>query len=308
MADINDVNIRLLDTTLLLVFLGIMKHGQATAVAREMGLTQPAVSHALKRLRTLYNDPLFLRRAHGLEPTAFARELEPMVRHIVDLISDTLTDQGAFDHTEIAVDLRIGAFDYEMTTIVPELVVALREANSKVNIHAFPLSNHEGLDALKSGQIDLAIGYFDFPAAFSDQFIADKLVTDKYVLVAREGHPLLAGEMSIADYAQAEHMLVSPFGARRTFVDHALRLHGYERVIKTTMPSLIGALSIVENSDLVVTLPERVARKNVSRFNCGFSPLPFDGGKFDLHAVRHARDGKSAVHLWTLDRVRSLVV
>ena len=74
MTDISQVNLRLIDTTVLLIFLGLMRHRKATDVAREMGLTQPAVSHALKRLRTLYEDPLFLRRAHGLEPTSLAQE------------------------------------------------------------------------------------------------------------------------------------------------------------------------------------------------------------------------------------------
>ena len=89
MSDINEIDLRLVDTTILLVFLGAMRHRQATAVAREMGLTQPAVSHALKRLRNLYGDPLFLRRAHGLEPTSVAHELEPKVRRIVRLLSET---------------------------------------------------------------------------------------------------------------------------------------------------------------------------------------------------------------------------
>ena len=97
MNSINEIDLRRVDTTILLVFLGIMRHRKATAVAHEMGLTQPAVSHALKRLRNLYNDPLFLRRAHGLEPTALAHELEPKVRRIVRLISETLDGAEAFD-------------------------------------------------------------------------------------------------------------------------------------------------------------------------------------------------------------------
>ena len=96
MTDINDINIRLIDSTMLLVFLRTMRHKKATAVAKEMGLTQPAVSHALKRLRILFKDPLFLRRAHGLEPTALARELEPKVENIIRLISQTIKGSEQF--------------------------------------------------------------------------------------------------------------------------------------------------------------------------------------------------------------------
>ena len=126
MRDINQVDLRLIDTTILLVFLGAMRHRQATAVAREMGLTQPAVSHALKRLRNLYDDPLFLRRAHGLEPTALAHELEPKVRRIVRLISETLEGAEEFSPDTAATTLKIGAFDYELTGIIPKLVAELR--------------------------------------------------------------------------------------------------------------------------------------------------------------------------------------
>ncbi len=90
MRDINEIDIRLVDTTILMVFLSAMRNRKATAVAKEMGLTQPAVSHALNRLRVIFDDRLFLRRAHGLEPTALAHELEPKVRKIVSLISETL--------------------------------------------------------------------------------------------------------------------------------------------------------------------------------------------------------------------------
>ena len=125
MRDINQIDIRLIDTTILLVFLATMRHRKATAIAHEMGLTQPAVSHALKRLRNLYDDPLFLRRAHGLEPTALARELEPKVRRIVRLISETLEGSEEFDPKTVVTSLRIGAFDYELTGIIPQLVTEL---------------------------------------------------------------------------------------------------------------------------------------------------------------------------------------
>ena len=116
MSDINQIDLRLVDTTILLVFLGAMRHRQATAVAREMGLTQPAVSHALKRLRKLYDDPLFLRRAHGLEPTALAHELEPKVRRIVRLISQTLEGADEFDDIFWHVALLFGCFSCEWET------------------------------------------------------------------------------------------------------------------------------------------------------------------------------------------------
>lgn len=303
MRDINENDLRLIDTTLLLVFLGTMRHRQATAVARDLGLTQPAVSYALKRLRNLYDDPLFLRRAHGLEPTAFAHELEPKVRRIVRLLTETLEGADEFDPSTIQTDLKVGAFDYELTGIIPRLVADLQNVSPGINVHAFPIYNDEALEALTQGQLDLAIGYFDFSLRNETSFVVHELYSEGYVLAARKQHPILNQDLSLQRIAAAQHLLISPFGPNRNFVDHALTLRGYKRNIKTVVPSLFAALSIIENSDLVATLPKRVAQNNGGRFAISYKPLPMDGGAFRLHAVRHKRDATNPLHLWLLDRL-----
>ena len=307
MRDINTVDLRLLDTSVLMVFLGLMRHRKATAVAREMGLTQPAISHALKRLRTLYNDPLFLRRAHGLEPTALARGLEPKVQQIVRLLAETLSDKGDFDPSSEAFEFRLGSFDYENATLVAQLVADLRTINPGIRLHAYPLTNRDALDALVQGRIDMAIGYFDAPLKDRDDLRADMLCIERYVVVARQNHPLLAGTMTLAQFAGANHLLVSPYGPVRTMVDHALQLQGLTRNIQTTVPSLFGALTVVEQSDLIVTMPCRVVSQHTQRFHISYAPTPFAGGAFLLHSVRHSRDAKTAVHDWMLERLRMLV-
>lgn len=307
MTDINKIDLRLIDTTILLVFLGIMRHRKATAVADEMGLTQPAVSHALKRLRNLYDDPLFLRRAHGLEPTALARELEPKVRRIVRLLSETLEGAEEFDPGTAATDLKIGAFDYELTGIIPQLVTELRNVSPNISVHAFPLHNYDALDALAQGQIDLSIGYFDIPVRSRESFVAEELYSEQYVLAARRDHPLFSVDMTLKQIAAANHLLISPYGPVRNLLDHALHLRGLKRNIQTIVPSLFAALSIVESSDLVVTLPKRVAQSNARRFNITHKPLPIEGGTFQLHAVRHVRDATNPLHIWLSERLRSVV-
>ena len=284
-----------------------MRHRQATAVAREMGLTQPAVSHALKRLRNLYGDPLFLRRAHGLEPTALAHELEPKIRRIIRLMSETLEGPEEFVPSTATTTLKIGAFDYELTGIIPKLVSELRNVSPNMIVHAFPLQNQEALQAMVQGHIDLAIGYFDFPPNRDAQFVAQTLYSEHYVLAGRRDHPLFLADLTLERVAQAHHLLISPYGPNRNLVDHALHLQGLKRNIQTVVPSLFAALSIVENSDFVVTLPSRVARNNAHRFNIIAKPLPIDGGTFQLHAVRHIRDANNPIHIWLLDKIRAIV-
>ncbi|EAR52897.1 transcriptional regulator, LysR family protein [Oceanicola granulosus HTCC2516] len=307
MTDISHVNLRLIDTTVLLIFLSLMRHRKATEVAREMGLTQPAVSHALKRLRTLYEDPLFLRRAHGLEPTALAHELEPKIRRIVRLLSQTLENPDQFDPASTATDLRIGAFDYELTTVIPKLAAEMRTLSPSINVHAYPLVYTEALDALVHGRLDLAIGYFDIPLRSEATFVVEDLYSERYVLAGRRGHPLLSDNPTLEEMAQADHLLVSPHGLIRNRVDEALRMQGYQRNIRTVVPSLFAALSIIENSELVMTLPERVAVGNWQPFDIVHKPLPIDVGDFQLQAVRHARDANSPLHAWLLENLRRIV-
>ena len=306
MSDINQIDLRLVDTTILLVFLGAMRHRKATLVAQEMGLTQPAVSHALKRLRNLYNDPLFLRRAHGLEPTALALELEPKIREIVRKISETLAGPDAFDPLSASIDLRLGAFDYELTSILPLLVARLHRISPGVRIHAFPLHNQEALEAVKASQVDLAIGYFDFPATADRSFLSEKLYTENYVLAGRREHPLLTEDLTTERMSRARYLQISPYGPIQNLVDHALQLKGYSRSVHTVVPSLFSALSIVESSDLLVTLPRRVADVNTHKFGITYRPLPMSGGEFPIHAVRHTRDASNPLHFWLVEQLHEV--
>ncbi len=306
MSDINQIDLRLVDTTILLVFLGAMRHRKATTVAAEMGLTQPAVSHALKRLRRLYDDQLFLRRAHGLEPTAFAFELEPKVRRILRLISETLDGPEPFQPGSANFDLRIGAFDYESSGLIPYLIADLQTTAPKVNVHTFPLDNQDALEALVQGQIDLSVGYFDFPTERESSFIYQKLYDETYVIAGRKDHPIFAEPLTLQCIASEQHLLISPRGPRRNLVDHAMALHGLQRQVRTVVPSLLSALPIIETSDQLVVLPKRVAERNADRFQFEFQDVPIDGGSFELHAVRHVRNARNPFHIWleaTLSRL-----
>ena len=109
------------------------------------------------------------------------------------------------------------------------------------------------------------------------------------------------------DITRADHLLISPFGPIRDLVDQALHLQGLKRRIQTIVPSLFAALSIVESSDLVVILPDRVARNNAQRFNITHQPLPIEGGTFQLHAMRHIRDANNPLHHWMLQQLHQVI-
>ena len=303
MSDISEINLRLLDGTVLQVFLSVMRLRKATLAAEEMGLSQPAISHALGRLRRLYGDPLFLRKSHGLEPTALARELEPRVRRIVRLMSETLHEPKEFNPESSEVTARIAAYDYELATIIPQLISRTSQFHANIRVETLTLSSNDALNGLVNNRIDLALGFFEtLPIGQSTApFEYEDLYVENYVVVGRRGHPLLAREFSLERYAASLHLLVLPAGVAKGVVDYALSVLGLRRNVYATVPLFFPALTLLENSDMIATLPRRVAERNAARFNLEYLALPLEGTSFPVRAVRHARDSNSRFHDWMVE-------
>jgi DNA-binding transcriptional LysR family regulator len=300
MADINTIDLRRIDTGLLLVFLGLMRHRKSGVVAEEMGLTQPAISHALKRMRGIWGDPLFLRQPQGLEPTAVALALEPRVRQIIDLLGETLRGPEAFDPATSPQRLRIAAYDYELATILPPLLSQLATGAPSMTVHALPLQREAALAALVDGTIDLALGFFD---AVSDPFLATTLHDETYRVTARAGHPLLDA-LTAETYAEARHLLVAPRGDVRGIVDQALALRGMTRQVAAAVPLFFPALATLADSTMVATMPTRVVERFAAHFGLDSRPLPFEVPSFPVSAVRHRRDARSPMLDWVLAQLR----
>ncbi|MEM6693569.1 MAG: LysR substrate-binding domain-containing protein [Pseudomonadota bacterium] len=305
MSDISHNDIRRVDPTSLMVFLALMRHRKGTVAALELGLTQPAISHSLKRMREVYGDPLFLRRSHGLEPTALARDLEPKIREIIHLIGQSLAPSAEFIPSDAIAQFRLGAFDFELTTILPALVARLRQHAPNIAIHSFQIANEQALDALRDGQLDMLVGYLERPWRDDPSMVQSHLYSETYVAVARRCHPLLAGPFTWEEFARADHLQVSPSGPKRNIIDHALQLEGLSRNVRTIVPSLFSALAVLQQTDLIGTLPKRVAAQHAERFDLAFRPLPMTGRAFDLHAVRHMRDARNAMHQWMVDQIKA---
>jgi len=307
MADMSDNNIRLLDTTLILIFLGLMRHRKSTVVANDMGLTQPAISRALKRLRSIYDDALFIRKPHGLEPTSRARALEPGLRQALRTIQDTLAAPGPFDPGTAQIALTIAAFDYELATILPGLISDPALSGGNVRITTLPVSSDEALDGLMNGSIDLALGFVETleqrgPAS---PFHADHLYDESYVIVGRQNHPLFDEPIGIEEYAGALHLFIASRAEVRGIVDHALRMRSLDRHVTATVPHFFPALEILSRSSLIATMPLRLAANFARRFGLDHRPLPFDLPRFPVRAVRHIRDSESPVHDWLIVRLRA---
>ena len=291
MSDIDKMRLRRLDLTVLLVFAGLMRTRKATAVAAEMGLTQSSVSHALGRLRGVFGDPLFLRRPHGLEPTAVATALEGPVRAAIEALAGALSGPPAFDPGAFRGVVRIGAFDSEQATLLPLLLRRAAAEAPGLTVSVRGLVRAEALAALASGGLDLALGYFwSLPA----EFRADRLMTETYAVVSRSR----PAPMTLAEYAAAPHVVVSPAGDLRGLVDTALEALGLERRVIAAVPQFFPALAAVAATGCVATLPRRLAEAYAPGFGLSAHPPPLPLRGFTVSAVRHARDARNPLHDW----------
>jgi DNA-binding transcriptional LysR family regulator len=303
MSDSNSAHLRQLDMTLLLVFEGAMRSRKLTLVARDLGLTPSAASHALKRLRLVFADPLFLRRPHGLEPTARARALEPRIAEALSLLREALRDEDRFVPAEATRVFRIAALDHAAAVLGAPLGAAIAGAGPGLRLSIRALARREALAALEDGGVDLALGLF---GNLPERFQHEALYEEGYAVVARPEHPAAAAGMTLQAFLAAEHVLVSLSGDLTGIVDHALAARGLSRRVAMAMPLFLPAMSATSASDLLCTLPRRLAERHAAGFGLMVFAPPLPIRPFILGAVHHRRAARDAGLAWLRSELRRI--
>lgn len=296
-------NIRRLDITALLVFAAVMRGRKTREVAEAMGLTQSAVSHALNRLRDALDDPLFLRRPHGLEPTALARRLEPKIEAVLAGLDALSAPEPDFDPAAAVGALRLAAYDYELGLLAPALIARLRDAAPGLRVSATAKARRDALVALRDGRCDLAMGYFRDPP---EDMIQDTLFEEHYRVVAsRQRQPGLKA-LTMDAYLDADHLLVSPVGEFRGVVDDALERLGAQRRVAASVPLFFPALAAVARSRLIATVPAGLADAYAAAFDLAVFEPPLALRAFPVSVLRHRRDAKNPLLSWVVGELRAL--
>lgn len=295
--------LRRLDMTLLLVFLGLIRHGKAADVATEMGLTQSAISQALKRLREVFSDELFLRRPHGMEPTAVALALEGPVTEAVETLRGALGLARAFDPARAEGVVRIAALDAEQASLIPPFAARLCHRAPGLRLSVLPLGRAQATDALVAGSADLAFGFFwDLPEVILTAPLFDEgfLVAGRPdILTARDedGAPVI----DLETYCARPHVLVSPAGDLRGIVDDRLEAIGRTRRVMLGLPAFLPALAVAAASGGLVTLPARLARAFAPGFGLVTAEPPIAVRRFTISIAWHRRQDADPRSRWLRD-------
>lgn len=301
MSDLSVSELRRLDLTLLLVFLGLVRHRKAADVAADLGLTQSAISQALKRLRDVFDDELFLRRPHGMEPTATALALEAPVAQAVEALRGALGVARSFDPARAEGVVRIAALDSQQAVIVPPLVARLQAAAPGLRLSVLPFGRADAVDALNDGRVDLALGFlWDVPASIS----GERLYDEGYLVVGTRRALPKAPRLTLAAYCRAKHILVTPGGDLRGIVDDHLESLGRARRIVLGLPAFLPALAAAASSQALVTLPARVARNFAKGFGLVVADPPIDVRRYAVSVFWHRRSDRDPRTIWLRDQVR----
>ena len=250
------MNVQDVDLNLLRVFDTVLSERGVTPAAARLGLTQPAVSNALARLRGVFGDPLFVRTTGGMDATPFARQLAEQVRQALALLESALAHGPGFEPATSARAFRFYMSDLGQIEFLPPLVERVQRSAPGVRLEAVGLEVEDIGVALAAGTLDLAVGFLP---GLGPPLQRRALFRDPYVCLMRTGHPAIDKKLTRKKFLAASHALVSYRGGHRV-IEEALERAGLARRIALRVPHFTVVPMILERSDLILTLPARVAR------------------------------------------------
>lgn len=285
---------------MLLIFRELLRRRRATEVAEHLGLSPSAISHALTRLRDLFDDQLFIRKPHGLEPTRRALELGPQVEALIDLAGTTLAPQSGFDSSKTERRFAISSPEFVTAMIGSKLIEEMSHAAPRASFAVRSLGHEPALDALRRGEIDLALGRF---GSLGYGLTAEPLYQDRFCIVARKDHPRLRGAINLDTYRTIGHVIASAASERDPTEDVQVRNWLGEINIVAVVPLWLTALVMVSTTDVIATCPMRLAQRQAAILNLQILRQPFQPQQFDVFAVRRT-DRQDAGIDWFLEQIK----
>lgn len=291
-------DIRALDLNLLKALDALLDEGSVTRAAQRLSLTQPAVSGMLTRLRDYFGDPLFVRTSHGMVPTLRASELSMPVKQILTDIAILLKPMQ-FDPMTAELTYTLVATDYALKAVVVPLIAALKQHAPRIRIAVRSVDSERMYQQLSRGEVDLALVT---PQTTPDDLHGRALYQEEYVCVARSHHPLAAAsEMTLEQFCEQEHILVSTEGRFMGVTDEALAELSLTRRVGVSVNSFLVIPDILRSTDMIAVVPGRMVPVDS---DLAIIPLPLNVPGFTKSMAWHERTHRDPAHQW----IRALCV
>ena len=292
-----------IDLNLLLTLDALLSERNVTRAAARLSLSQPAVSAQLNRLRDLFSDPLLVPAQRGMIPTPRALELQDSLHDALEGVRAVVAERARFDPASEDLVVSIAASDYVQYSVLMPLALALKHEAPGIRLAWRMLDGRLLASQVERGEVDLAIM---IPETAAGQLRSRKLYDERYVCIARCGHPKVSRSLNLDTFSALDHVVVSPRGGGFTGpTDAALAARGRSRRVALSVASFLVVPEIVSRSDMIALVPERLVRGIARRVIVMDPPIPIKG--FTIGMVWHDRSTAQPAHRWLRDRIGSLV-
>ncbi|HUP93087.1 MAG TPA: LysR family transcriptional regulator [Solimonas sp.] len=293
-----------IDLNLLVVLNAIYTEGGITRAADKLHLTQPAISHSLARLRELFGDALFVREGRAMVPTPLARKLIEPLRRSLRGLEVALNEVESFDPATSDKRFTLGVRDLLESTLLPPLMQRLAKGAPGVEIAAVRFDRQDLDSELAAGALDLAL---DVLLPHGEHVLHQRVALDRLVVVTRKRHPVAKGKLDLKTYLRLDHVIAS---SRRTgpgLEDMELARRGLQRRIKLRCQHYFAACRVVEQSDLILTIPERYAGGASRQLDNVILPLPFEVPSLDAYLYWHANTDNEPANRWLREQIAEVM-
>lgn len=297
------MDIRKLDLNLLCVLDALLEHGSVTRAGAALGLSQPAMSAALAKLRGQLDDPLFVRTGRGVKPTPRALELGEPVRRVLETIRSDILRRGDFDPASSERTFTMITPDIGEFAFLPKLVARLRATAPRITLRALPLTAASTLEALESGAADLAVGYF--PDLARPGVFQQRLFRNSFICIVRADHPRVGDTLTLKQFLDASHAVVRPAGRSHLF-EQFLEQRKVERKVPLVTGHFTTLLAIIAETDLVATVPLDIGQAFARLANIRLVEPPIKPPAFDLKQHWHERYHREPGNIWLRRTVHEL--
>lgn len=283
------------DLNLLPVFIALMEERSVTRAALRLGITQPALSNALNRLRDTLQDPLFIRERYGIKPTQFAEEIAPVIVESLGRLDEVLVGRQHFDPATATRQLNIAVNTYVEVVLVPGIVARLRAQAPGIKMSLAPYGNDLAETGVISGTTDMVLGRIVEPP---DNLIIQHLMDDSLACVVRADHPDIGDSLSREQYEALRHVNIQPPGRLRAGLFQALDRQGLRRELAISVTHFLAVPEIIAVTDYCATLPRHICKQIARDPRLKVVEAPVDLGTFPVQIAWHVRYRNDPAHKW----------
>ncbi len=297
------MNLRQIDLNLLLIFNQMLLDRRVSTAAEKLELTQPAVSNALRRLRGLLKDELFVRTAKGMEPTPYAMHLAAPVGQALEALKMAFAERDAFDPQTSTRTFTLAMTDIGEIYFMPPLLEALARLAPHIKINTLRNTAGNLKEDMEAGSVDLALGLLPH---LKTGFYQRRLFKHHYVCLFRKKHPMAKNPISLESFSTLEHVGVVAAGTGHGEIDALMERRGVKRQIRLVVPHFVAVGHILQSTDLIATVPERFAARCEKPFDLMISPLPVKLPEIAINLFWHIKYNREPANVWLRQLIVSL--